>query len=142
MRDVSCVTYLIFFAVSMPQIADLVLSIISFQKECKAYYIIRFVTLGINLIFIIILAILYISMGGERNPIGEGIISSYSCLCCTIAILPMEITSLVFFIKDYGLLFCLGKIGFYIHLGFIGLIILSIILILIWELYDYKHDGW
>ena len=79
MKDCSCNTYLkvlIFFAMSMLYISDLVLSIRSFQKEFKAYYIIRFVTQGINLIFLLILAILLISFGDESNPIGDGIISS------------------------------------------------------------------
>ena len=40
------------------------------------------------------------------------------------AYLPMEITSLVYFIKNYDILFYLGKIGYYVHLIFIGLIVL------------------
>ena len=45
-----------------------------------------------------------------------------------------------FFIIDYELLFYLGKIGFYIHLGFWGLIILSCILVSICLCCDLKYD--
>ena len=48
-----------------------------------------------------------------------------------IGIIPMEITSLVYFIRNYELLFYLGKIGYFIHAGFIGLLILFLIVGLI-----------
>jgi hypothetical protein len=120
---------LIFFAISIPNIADLVLSILSYQEECKTYYIIRFVSQGINLLFIVVLffLIIFLYIGDNYNPIASGIISLISCLYCVIAFLPMEITSLVFFIRNYDLLFYFGKIGFYIHASLIGLIILSFI---------------
>ena len=110
-------TIIIFCVISVPYIADLVLSIKSYQEECKTYYIIRFVTQGISLLLIIIFPFLFMSQVYEQhtNPYGLGFILLISLVYLIIAILPMEITSLVFFIRDYELLFYLGKIGYYIH---------------------------
>ena len=116
-------TVLSFFAISLPYIADLILSILSYQGECKTYYIIRFVTQGISLLLIIVFPFLLISQVYEQNnnPYGLGFILLISLLYLIIAILPMEITSLVFFIIDYELLFNLGKIVYFIHASFIVL---------------------
>ena len=129
MGDCSCesnlIVKLILIVLSFPNITDLILSILSYHEDCKTYYIIRFVTQGINLLFLVLLAIFLTLFGEKNNPIANGIIYSFVWIYCLIAILPMEITSLVYFIRNYGLLFNLGKIGFFIHLGFYGLIILS-----------------
>ena len=124
-------TILTFFTISMPYIADLVLSILSYQEECQAYYIIRFVTQGISLCLIIVVPFLLILFVYEQhnNPIMCGIILMGSGIYILVAILPMEITSLVFFIRNYEFLFNLGKIGYYIHAGFFGLFILSLIIV-------------
>ena len=131
-------TILIFCVISVPYIADLVLSIKSYQEECKTYYIIRFVTQGISLLFIIILPCLMICLYFEdnNNPFSAGIIYIVFFVCLIIGIIPMEITSLVYFIRNYELLFYLGKIGYFIHAGFIGLLILFLIVGLIFLICD------
>ena len=132
-QDSNKSTKLFFFTISLPYIFDLILSILSYQEECKTYYIIRFVTQGISLLFIIILPFLLITLVYEQhnNPFAMGFIFIVSLVYLIIGIIPMEIASLVFFIRDYELLFYLGKIGYFIHAGFIGLIILFLIVGLI-----------
>ena len=125
-QDSNKSTKLFFFIISLPYIVDLILSILSYQEECKTYYIIRFVTQGIILIFIVFLAYAFIH-GEENNPFYTGFISVAVCVYSICAVLPMEITSLVLFIINNGLLFYLGKIGFYIHICFYGLIFLFVI---------------
>ena len=133
-------TILTFFAISMPYIADLVLSILSYQEEYKTYYIIRFVTIGLSLCFIIILPFLliwgYYEDYDDDIPVCFGIIIMGSVVYIIVAILPMEITSLVYFIRNYEFLFYLGKIGYYIHAGFFCLFILSFIIGLICSKYS------
>ena len=83
---------LIFFAISVPYIADLILSILSYQEECKTYYIIRFVTQGISLFLIVILPFLMICLYFEdnNNPFAMGIILIGSLVYLIIGILPIK----------------------------------------------------
>ena len=129
-------TKLFFFTISLPYIADLIFSILSYQGECKTYYIIRFVTQGISLLFIIILPFLLITLVYEQhnNPFAMGFIYIASLVYLIIGIIPMEIASLFFFIRDYELLFFLGKFGYYIHAS-------SIILYFILG-FTYVKCGW
>ena len=115
--DNKCLQRIITFIISIPILADIILSILSYQEECKTYYIIRFVTQGISLLFIIILPFLLISQVYEdnNNPFAMGFIFIVSLVYLIIGIIPMEIASLFFFIRDYELLFFLGKFGYYIH---------------------------
>ena len=138
-QDSNKSTKLFFFIISLPYIVDLILSILSYQEECKTYYIIRFVTQGIILIFIVFLAYAFIH-GEENNPFYTGFISVATCVYSICAVLPMEITSLVLFIINNGLLFYLGKIGFYIHICFYGLIFLFVISIRMCDSYFYKNN--
>ena len=140
-------TILTFFTISVPYIADLILSILSYQEECKAYYIIRFVTQGISLLLIIILPFLIICLYYEdnNNPFAMGMIYVIFFVFLIIGIIPMEITSLVSFIRNYEFLFYLGKIGYFIHASFIGLIIFSFILGFIyfnWNYHPFYHDDY
>ena len=132
-QDSNKSTKLFFFTISLPYIFDLILSILSYQEECKTYYIIRFVTQGISLLLIVILPFLMICLYFEdnNNPFAMGFIFIVSLVYLIIGIIPMEIASLFFFIRDYELLFYLGKIGYFIHAGFIGLLILFLIVGLI-----------
>ena len=137
--DSKCLLRIITFIISIPILADIILSILSYQEECKTYYIIRFVTQGIILIFIVFLAYAFIH-GEENNPFYTGFISVATCVYSICAVLPMEITSLVLFIINHGLLFYLGKIGFYIHICFYGLIFLFVISIRMCDSYFYKNN--
>ena len=63
----------------------------------------------------------YLVYKDNDNPFAMGIVLVIILVYLLIAILPMEITSLVFFIIDYELLFNLGKIVYFIHASFIVL---------------------
>ena len=134
---------LLFFAVSIPNIVDIILSILSYKEECKKYYIIRFVTQGINFIFIIfgINYLIYAPRREKDRIILDGIGFLLLFIGSACAYLPMEITSLVYFIINFDLLIYLGKIGYYVHLIFVGQIILSIISVWIYSCFvNYNYN--
>ncbi len=130
---------LLFFVISIPNIVDIVLSILTYKKECKKYYIIRFVTQGINFLFIIfgINYLTYVPLRKAGHIILDGIGYLLFFICSICAYLPMEITSLVYFIINYDLLFYHGKVGYYAHFISFGLIILYIISVRIYECLDH-----
>ena len=106
------------FILSIPNIIDLIFTSISYKEECKTYYIIRFITQILTFPYMII-SVIYTSyepLINERSHINcDGI--GYLCLfgLGSIIIFSMEITCLVFFIRNIEPLVLLEEIGFYIH---------------------------
>ena len=119
---------LIFFAFSAPNIIDTVLSIIAYDNDLLKYYILRYITQVLCCIYSIIV-INYLTYEPYVHPKGhfeETYILMFLCLGLCILI-PMEITCLVFFVKDYDSIESKGKIGYYIHLVTLPLSIILMI---------------
>ena len=110
---------LAFLAFSSPNIVDIVLSIISYDGDIKKYYILRYVTQGICFIFTIFFVNYtlyepYVKYPSHANLDGLGFMMIL--IICVYFLIPMEITCLVYFIRDYDSIESNGKIGYYIHL--------------------------
>ena len=109
---------IIFFAFSVPNITDLVLSIITYDNELKKYYILRFITQGICFIYsIFIISFFTYQPAHQRLTIT---VEELCLICIFLLILlffiPMEITCLVYFIIDFNSLETIGKLAYFIHL--------------------------
>ena len=106
------------FFLSIPNIINFIFSLLSYKDECKKYYIIIFITQGL-LVFYIIISVIYTSYDprvNERKPLNfDGF--GYLCLFIlgSLVIFAMEITCLVFFIRNIDSLVLLEEIGFYLH---------------------------
>ena len=120
---------LIFFAFSAPNIIDTVLSIIAYDNDLLKYYILRYITQVLCCIYSI-MVINYLTYKPYVHPktghAEEMFILIFLCLGLFILI-PMEITCLVFFVKDYDSIESKGKIGYYIHLVTLPLSIILMI---------------
>ena len=111
------VIILILLAISSPNIIDLVLSIITYDNDSKKYYILRYITQGLCCLYSIYVSI-YITYEPYVHPKGafEGIFLVFILILSLLVLIPMEITSLVYFVKDFNSLESKAKIGYYIHL--------------------------
>ena len=111
--------------ISSLNIIDLIFSIISFDNECLTFFILKYISIPLTfLMWILICASYSFKKGSKRIPIGV-----YTCLGCIVAVLVigMEITILVFFIRDYDVLNLLAIIGYFIQ--WIPIIVLIIVII-------------
>ena len=109
---------IIFFAFSVPNIIDLVLSIITYDNELKKYYILRYITQGLCCIYSIFV-VNYITYEPIHQKFSEGIevlILLGILFLVLLFLIPMEITCLVFFIKDFNSLEIIGKSAYFVHL--------------------------
>ena len=105
-----------FFILILPNIADIILTILSYDKDYKTYYIVRYVFQLFDIICCFMFAWI-ISYNIDCDDTDE-------CTDCTIFsyfIMPFlaivkEIPSLVFFIMDFDNLALLSKIGYFSHL--------------------------
>ena len=101
---------------NIPNILDIILTAISFEEEIKTYFILRFIAQSLNFLFYISAA--YFS--SYENLAGfDAIIPYFFLFFFAIIFLGLEISSLVFFIKDLDTIEYLGKIGYYIHLSLV-----------------------
>ena len=78
---------------NIPNILDIILTAISFEEEIKTYFILRFIAQSLNFLFYISAA--YFS--SYENLAGFSILFPFFF---AIIFLGLEISSLVFFIKD------------------------------------------
>ena len=107
---------------NIPNILDIILTAISFEEEIKTYFILRFIAQSLNFLFYISAA--YFS--SYENLAGfDAIIPYFFLFFCAIIFLGLEISSLVFFIKDLDTIEYLGKIGYYIHLSLVPCLFLN-----------------
>ena len=99
--------------ISSLNIIDLILSIISFDNECLTFFILKYISIPLTFLMWVLICASYSFIKGSK-PIPVGV---YTCLGCIIAVLviAMEITILVFFIRDYDVLNLLAIIGYFIH---------------------------
>ena len=103
---------------SIPNLVDIVLTILSFDKDNKIYFILRFIAQFLNIIFCISCGT-FCSYKSEDGIDGLGYFIFFaSSACCYFG---MEIPSLIFFIKDYYKIKFLGILGYYIHLAIVPL---------------------
>ena len=107
---------------NIPNILDIILTAISFEEEIKTYFILRFIAQSLNLLFCISAA----CFSSYENLAGiDAIIPYFFLFLCAIFFLGLEISSLVFFIKDLDTIEYLGKIGYYIHLSLVPCLTLN-----------------
>ena len=99
--------------ISSLNIVDLILSIISFNSECLTYFILKYITITITFLMWFCICSSYSFKKGS-TPFGE---LGYTCLGCIFAtvVISLEITILVFFIKNFYDLSLLAKISYFIH---------------------------
>ena len=116
----SCIVRSIF--TSMPNIADFVLSIISYYSKIKAYFILRFISQFFNMLVCISFALV---LSYQTEDQYDGCCYVVFFLVVSIIFLGMELTSLVFFIVYYSDIEKIGDIGYFIHLLLIPLIALN-----------------
>ena len=107
---------------NIPNILDIILTAISFEVEIKTYFILRFIAQFLNLLFCISAA----CFSSYENLEGFDAIIPYCFLFSSaIFFLGLEISSLVFFVKDFETIEYLGKIGYYIHLSLVPCLTLN-----------------
>ena len=111
-------------------IAFLVISIMYFDYECKTYYILVFIYLGVILI-LFIFEIIWFRLEDtdddyEENDHRMHFFPSFLCPIMIISAIAfgMEIAVLVFFIKSFSKLKLLSKIGYFIHISYFPLAML------------------
>ncbi len=114
---------LYFILLILPDIADLVLSILGFSKGALSYYIIRFISQS----FFIFFNITVLGFMSYHNKDGiDGMIPGIPFCIMFILILISEILSVIFYAIYYNDIFFYARLGFYIH--YIYLIILILII--------------
>ena len=107
---------------NIPNILDIILTAISFEEEIKTYFILRFIAQSLNFLFYISAA----CFSSYENLEGfDAIIPYFFLFFFAIIFLGLEISSLVFFIKDLDTIEYLGKIGYYIHLSLVPCLTLN-----------------
>ena len=121
----------------IPSIAFLVLSILSFDSECKIYFILVYIFQGFFLISMIIIVIITNTGCGDEDDYDDYkdnrhhplfstrfILLSFVSLIGICIYLGLEIATLIYFIKSYSKLKLLAKIGYFMHCSYylIGLI--------------------
>ena len=105
-----------FFILILPNIADIILTIISYDKDYKTYYIVRYVFQLFDIICCFILSWI-MSYNIDCDDTDKCTDSTICCYCLMpFLVIVKEIPSLVFFIMDFGNLALLSKIGYFIHL--------------------------
>ena len=105
-----------FLILIMPNIVDIILTIISYDKDYKTYYIIRYVSQVLDIICCFIFAwILSYNVDCDEDD-GCSTFTIYSFIIIPFFVIAKEIPSLIFFIKDFADLVILSKVGFFIHL--------------------------
>ena len=114
---------LYFIFLILPDITDLVLTILGFSKTVQAYYIIRF----IDQTFFIFFNITLLGIMSYQNKDGIDELIPFIPFCIMLLlILISEILSVIFYIIYYNDIFFYARLGFYIH--YIYLIILILII--------------
>ena len=114
---------LYFILLILPDIVDLVLSVLGFSKAAQTYYIIRFI--GQTFFIFFNITVLGIMSYHSRDGI-DGLIPGIPFYIMLLLILISEILSIIFYIIYYNDIFFYAKLGFYIH--YIYLIILILII--------------
>ena len=101
-----------FIFLLIPVITDFILTIISFDKNLKGYYILRIVCQFIY----IFLCLSSACFSSYTNAYGiDGMPVFFFYIGMGIITLGVEISSLILFIKDFNKIMQLGKISYYIH---------------------------
>ena len=101
--------------VLIPNLIDLVLTILDFKEDIKSYYIIRFIEQGFCILY-------FISILGElsinyfNNFSVHSYITGFILFGSLVIIIVFETTSLVLFILKYQNIDLLGNIGYYPNL--------------------------
>ena len=119
----SCIVRSIF--TSIPNIADFIISIISYYSKIKAYFIIRFISQFFNMLVCISFALV---LSYQTEDQYDGCCYVVFFLVVSIIFLGMELASLVFFIVYYSDIEKIGDIGYFIHLLLIPLIALNMLI--------------
>ena len=111
-------------AISSPVIADLVLSIISYDPECLTYFVLNYITIFFALLTFISGCCFFVDNDDDNCRAVCGMIS----FCILFIVIALEIAVLIFFIIDYKNLELLAIIGYFIQLiPFIFMIIYFIV---------------
>ena len=107
-----CSFWVRFLLLLIPDVVDFILTIVSYDYNCKTFFVLRFITQGIIILFCMSFA----CFSSYLNSDGIDAIGHVCFTSCTICFaLGIEISSLVFFIKNFNELQNLGKIAYYIH---------------------------
>ena len=120
---------LLTIATLSPSIAFLVLSILSYDNECKIYFILAFIFQGLLLLSWIIISILMNSCFNSEDddddyedhhhhhPLFSSsfVLIMFAALFIGCFYVGMGIATLVYFIKFYSKLKLLAKIGYFVH---------------------------
>ena len=109
---------------SIPNLIDFILTALNFSKECAIYFILRFVTQALYIYFCVALyGCIFIKIKDK-----EYCIDPFCSFCFgSCFVLLMEIPSLIIFISNYDKIYFLAKIGYYIHLVYIPIMIFLIL---------------
>ena len=108
---------------SIPNIIDFILTVLNVSKDCLIYFILRFITQALYIYFCVALyGCIFIKIKDKEDCIDP------SCSFCigSFLVLLMEIPSLIIFISYYDKIYFLAKIGYYIHLIYIPIMLFLI----------------
>ena len=110
----SCGLYLIrFLIISLINIADLIISIIFFDPNYMAFFVLKFIT--IFSIFFLYLCLCYGYSYIYSDDSLSGLFPLFLLFISSLIALVLEITLLVLFIKNYSDLNSIVQIFYYIH---------------------------
>ena len=110
----SCGLYLIrFLIISLINIADLIISIIFFDPNCMAFFVLKFIT--IISIFFLYLCLCYGYSYIHSDDSLSGMFPLFLFFISSVIALILEISLLVLFIKNYSALNSIIQIFYYIH---------------------------
>ena len=109
-----------FLVLMIPVLIDLILTIIFYDNECKVYFILRIITQLLYFLFCLSVACFmsYINSDGM-----DGIPYCCGLFCTSVIQLGMEISCIVFLIKNYNALSTIAIITYYCHWIIIPLLI-------------------
>lgn len=117
-----------FFIYIIPNLVDIALTIISYDKNYKAYYIVRYASQALDIICCFIFAlILSYNMDSEEFSNCQ-VFTIYCIFLLPFIVIAKEIPSLIFFIIYFDNLVLLSKIGYFIH--FISTLVILIFYII------------
>ena len=120
--DNHCYVAVRFLFFQVPNLADLILLIMSYDNDYKAYFILRIITQIFYFLLCLAIALCASYVPGDYGM--DALIYIYPCFCLGICVFGLEIPCLLFFIKYYNELLLLSKIGYFIHWIFIPCLII------------------
>ena len=120
--DSYCNVIVRFLFFQVPNLADLILLIITYDNNYKVYFILRIITQSFYFLLCLAIALCVSYVSGDYGM--DAIIYVCPCFCFGVCVFGLEIPCLIFFIKYYNELLLLSKVGYFIHWIFIPCLII------------------